>query len=339
MKLLHLIIYIAVVTALAACQPSALKPSDAPVTLFPSGAYPNATYHDGHYYFVYQTDDRAHVTIYTADSPEQLPQGKHKEVWATDSLKHVWSPELHRINNRWYIYLEADDGNTDDHQLYVLENAADDPLEGQFQMKGVIQTNEEWNFGLHPTSIVVRGQQYLLWSGWQHRRAEAETQCIYIARMKNPWTLESQRVMISSPQYEWERQWINPDGLRTNYPIFVNENPEAFLSPDQRNVCVAYSASGLWTVYQTLGLLYARADDDLLNPEAWVKVAEPVFLPAEGDNTYGAANISVVSLADGDRHLLFYEAKYDATDGQHHREIRLKTLQWNEQSLPEFGHP
>ena len=72
------------------------------------------------------------------------------------------------------------------------------------------------------------GQLYLLWSGWPERRHETETQCIYIARMENPWTTSSNRVMISLPDHEWERQWINPDGHRSAYPIYVNENPEAF---------------------------------------------------------------------------------------------------------------
>lgn len=47
-----------------------------------------------------------------------------KEVWRpTDpkSMHNLWAPEIHRINDKWYIYYAADDGNTDNHQIYVLE--------------------------------------------------------------------------------------------------------------------------------------------------------------------------------------------------------------------------
>ena len=50
----------------------------------------------------------------------------------------LWAPEMHRINNKWYIYFAADDGNMDNHQIYVIENEADIPTEGKFVMKGRI---------------------------------------------------------------------------------------------------------------------------------------------------------------------------------------------------------
>ena len=29
-----------------------------------------------------------------------------------------------------------------------------------------------------------------------------------IAKMKNPWTLDGERIMLSSPEYNWERQFF-----------------------------------------------------------------------------------------------------------------------------------
>ena len=218
-------------------QKDSVSQTDAEV-VFDVGYYPYCVQWQDQYYYTMQVPSADSIIIYASDNLSQLASGKKRVIWHSNDMKHIWSPELHRVDNKWYLYFEADGGNTDNHQLYVLENDSDDPMKGEFRLKGFIKTNEEWNFGLHPTSIVVHGQQYLLWSGWQHRRSETETQCIYIARMKNPWTLDSERVLISQPELEWERQWINPDGDRSNYPIFVNENPEAFVSPDGNHVCV-----------------------------------------------------------------------------------------------------
>ena len=95
---------------------------------------------------------------------------------------NLWAPEIHRINDKWYIYYAADDGNTDNHQIYVLENDARTPMEGTFKQKGPIMTNQEWNWGIHASTFVHNGVQYLIWSGWPKRRIMEETQCIYIAK-------------------------------------------------------------------------------------------------------------------------------------------------------------
>ena len=50
----------------------------------------------------------------------------------------LMAPEIHRINNKWYIYYAADDGNTDNHQIFVLENDAETPMTGEFKQKGPI---------------------------------------------------------------------------------------------------------------------------------------------------------------------------------------------------------
>ena len=230
--------------------------------------YPQGIFHQGKYYFTFQSIGGDSVELLCTDQLEKLSEAARRTVWSSqrDSMAHFWSPEIHYINNKWYLYFEGDDGNTDNHHLFVMECQDKDPMTGNFVMKGVIETHAEWNYGIHPNLLQLpSGELYLLWSGWPERRHETETQCIYIARMENPWTLSSERVMISKPEYEWERQWINPDGTRSAYPIYVNENPEAFVSPDGHRVIVLYSASGIWTEYTTTGMLSAPATADLLD--------------------------------------------------------------------------
>ena len=324
MNLKQLFVSLIACMALMGCMQNRSKNSTDAQIVFEQGSYPHAIFWQGKYYYTMQLTHTDNIILYSSPNLSDIQSGQKRTVWQVDSMQHIWSPEIHRINSKWYLYFEADDGNTDNHQLYVLENTSDDPMKGDFLMKGVIKTNDEWNFGLHPTSINVRGQQYLLWSGWQHRRMEAETQCIYIARMENPWTLSSQRVMISQPEYEWERQWINPDGNRSAYPIYVNENPEAFLSPDSQEVIVLYSASGIWTVYTALGMLTAPVTANLLDSASWTKNPEPVLMP-DVDAQTSISNVYLVPSTDGQSSLLLYEYKR-IEQGNIVRDTYLRTL-------------
>lgn len=310
--------------------------------IFEDGAYPSVVELGGMYYYIMQSPQVGLLTLYAADDITEISHGIRRDILKSEKcgMHNFYSPELHRIGDRWYIYFEADDGvNTDNHQLYVLENPSADPMKGKWTLRGPIITSEGWNFGLHPSTFTVDERQYLVWSGWPKRRIENETQCIYIAEMENPWTLKSKRVVISEPEYEWERQWINPDGTRSPYPIFVNENPEPIISPDGRNIIIAYSASGIWTVYNALGLLYASTDSDLLNPKSWMKLPEPQF---EADSTagiYGTSNIAVIPSKDPNGYRMLYQAKHRDPTGEEHRSIRLKAMKWNSKGLPEFGKP
>ncbi len=341
--LTHIVISgVAAILMLSACgSPANPAAGDGgSVLLLERGCYPYAVKHGDNYYYTMQVATADTVAIWQTDDLSRLATGTRRNVWThadNTAMGHFWSPELHRIGNSWYLYFEADDGNTDDHQLYVMECQGQDPMKDPFVMRGPIMTNPEWNFGLHPTVLQLpqQGALYLLWSGWPKRRAETETQCIYIARMENPWTLSSERVMISKPEYEWERQWINPDGKRSAYPIFVNENPVAFLSPDSSRVCVGYSASGIWTVYTALGMLSAPATADLLDPAVWQKSHEPLIRP-DSVSGISVSNISLVPGADARQTLMLYEARLRHEDGTELRQVRMRPIAWNADGTPQF---
>lgn len=332
---LYLLIFVCALTILS-CQ-SAKQPTPASsdaVLVLPELGYPQAMLHNGRYYLTIQALGGRSVELYSTTDLCQMEKAEHRVIIAeNDTLTHFWSPEIYRIDNRWYLYFEGDDGNTDNHHLYVMECSDDNPMTGQFVTKGVIDTHAEWNYGIHPSLLQLpSGELYLFWSGWPKRRNETETQCIYIARMENPWTTSSDRVMISQPEYEWERQWINPDGNRSAYPIYVNENPEAFLSPDSNHVVVLYSASGIWTEYTSLGMLTAPAQANLLDTAVWTKRQEPVMQPDTINRTC-INNVYLVATPDGQQTQLLYELKR-RENGNIIRDTYVRPIRWTPEGEP-----
>ncbi|MBD5234802.1 MAG: family 43 glycosylhydrolase [Barnesiella sp.] len=334
--ILHLIVLLLAVS----CGDGSDTPrADEPVEVFANGSYPFAVKDGDTYYYTMPDLRRGHISIYSATSPENLGKASPVTVWETDDneLQNIWSPELHKIDGKWYIYFEADNGNTDNHHIYLLENESENPLTRHWTLRGPVIVNEEWNYGIHPSVFTVNGRLYMTWSGWERRRTEAETQCIFIAEMENPWTLKSERVLISRPEYEWERQWINPDGSCSAYPIFVNENPQPYLSPDGSKVIINYSASGIWTVYSALGMLSAPATADLLDPASWTKSSEPVFLAGPDSQYGGASNISLIPSPDGRETLMLYQAKQYSGSANTGNTVMLKKITW-QNSIPNFGN-
>ncbi|MDU1889766.1 MAG: glycoside hydrolase family 43 protein [Dysgonomonas sp.] len=317
-------------------------------SLLQSGARPWAIFHDGVYYYLQDANDR--ITIWKTEDITDLKRAETKDVWIPKDKAsgfHLWGPELHQIDGKWYIYFAADDGNTDNHQIYVIENSAADPFEGEFTMKGRVQTDKNNNWAIHPNVFQHNNELYMIWSGWQTRRIETETQCIYIAKMENPWTLASERVLISSPEHEWERQWINPDGSKTGYPIYVNENPQYFHTKNKDKVLIYYSASGTWTPYYCVGMLSADANSDLLDPASWTKAKSPVFSQEPENQVFAPGSICFVPSPDGTEMYFLYQARstdkepYGSlpTGPQDSRSPRMQKMEWGEDGFPVLGTP
>ena len=362
MKLLHTLCSLFIVYCLLSVVGCANNHDDNNVNetfLLHDVGYPQGIFHEGKYYFTFQSLGGDSVELLCTDQLENIANAQRRTIWSTprDSMTHFWSPDIYRVQDKWYLYFEGDDGNTDNHHLFVMECEDNDPMTGCFTMKGLIETHAEWNYGIHPNLLQLPspgegpgvGGLYLLWSGWPERRTETETQCIYIARMENPWTLSSERVMISKPEYEWERQWINPDGTRSAYPIYVNENPEAFVTPDGQHVIVLYSASGIWTEYTAMGMLTAPVTADLLDPTVWTKHPEPM-IEADTTNFICITDVYLISVPStsvggdlqsvgGDLQsptMMVYEKKR-REQGNIVRDTYMRPLRWTKEGLPEWS--
>jgi GH43 family beta-xylosidase len=139
--------------------------------LLPSGADPWSSYVNGYYYYTNTLGNR--LDIWKTKSLADLKSAERKTIFTppvgTLYSKELWAPEIHFIDNKWYVYFAADDGKNDNHRMYVLENTSVDPMKGEWNFKGkVADSSDKWAID---GSVFKHGNQfYMIWSGWKETR-------------------------------------------------------------------------------------------------------------------------------------------------------------------------
>jgi len=304
--------------------------------LLPSGPDPWSIYKDGYYYYMNSTGNN--LTIWKTKNIANLSTAEKKVVWMPPKKgaysKEIWAPEIHFFQSKWYIYFAADSGNNNDHRMYVLENASANPLQGEWVMKGKLTTAED-KWAIDGSVIEHKGKLYMIWSGWKGD-VNGE-QDIYIAAMKNPWTLEGKRTLLSKPEYDWE---LNGDLNSANDPshVSVNEGPQFLVHGNK--IFLIYSASGCWTDYYALGMLTANADANLLDAASWKKSTQPVFKQSLTNKVYATGHNSFFVSPDGKEDWILYHANSNPGDGcGNKRSPRAQKFTWNPDGTPNFGEP
>jgi GH43 family beta-xylosidase len=304
--------------------------------LLPSGPDPWVIYKGGYYYYTNTTGNR--LVIWKTKDMAQLGTAIKKTVWTppkgTAYSKELWAPELHYLQGKWYMYFAADDGNNNHHRLYVLENASADPQTGEWIFKGQIgDATNKW--AIDGSLFQFNKQLYLIWAGWEGN--ENGQQNIYIAKLKNPYTVEGERVKISSPVFDWEKHGDLHDANNPPH-VNVNEGPEVLMHGDK--VFLIYSASGCWTDYYSLGMLTASASSNLLTPSSWVKSPQPVFKQSVQNGVYAPGHNAFFTSPDGKEDWIIYHANPApgcGCGGQ--RSPRMQKFNWNKDGTPNFGIP
>ena len=172
---------------------------------------------------------------------------------------------------------------------------------------------------------------------WLGRTDKRETKYIYIAKMKNPTTLDSERIMISTPEYDWEKHGdLNDPG---NPPhVNVNEGPQ-FLK-NKKNLFIVYSASGCWTDFYALGLLTFNGKKNLMKASSWKKKNEPIFEKSLENEIYAPGHNSFFKSPDGKEEWILFHANSEPGQGcGNKRSPRAQKFVWNSDGSPNFGIP
>ncbi|WP_394121975.1 family 43 glycosylhydrolase [Planococcus donghaensis] len=286
---------------------------------------------DGYYYFTGSYPEYDRIVLRRSKSIEGLAEAEETVIWTKREKGimslHIWAPEIHYIDGKWYIHYAA--GDIDDIwaiRPYVLECESENPLEGEWSEKG--QVNTDFNsFSLDATTFAHDGKRYLVWA----QKVEEDTiSNLYIAEMSNPWSIKNDQVLLSTPEFEWEQEGF-----------FVNEGA-AFISRNGK-VFISYSGSATDDRY-VMGLLTADTESDLLDPASWTKSTEPVFTSNKETEEFGPGHNSFTVAEDGETDLLVYHARpYKEIQGNplydHNRHARVQQLLWSEEGTPVFGFP
>jgi GH43 family beta-xylosidase len=307
--------------------------------LLSSGPDPWVTYKDGYYYYTNSTQNN--LTLWKTRSVVDLKNAIKKVVWtppATGPYSHdIWAPEIHFLDGKWYIYFAADAGTNQTHRLWVVENASPDPLAGEWTFKGKVgDASDRW--AIDGSVFEDQGKLYLIWSGWEGDTNG--TQSIYIARMKNPWTVESARTRISRPEYPWEKVGDVDQKKQPGDPphIDVNEGPEILQHGDK--IFLIYSASACWTDYYELGMLTAVSGTNLLDLSSWKKSPQAMFQFAPENGVYATGHNSFFESRDGKESWILYHANSGSGQGcGSRRSPRAQPFTWKSDGTPDFGKP
>ncbi|XBH23227.1 glycoside hydrolase family 43 protein [Jonesiaceae bacterium BS-20] len=246
-----------------------------------------------------------------------------EKIWDTPTAgancKDVWAPELHLLDDAWYVYYAATtcDGDNANHRMFVLKSDSMDPL-GSYTDLGPVAMREDF-WAIDGTVVDLEGQRYFLWSGWEAE--EDGQQNLYIAPMDSPTTLAAERVKLSEPTETWEKMAMP-----------IQEGPQVLVKEDTTHVI--YSASGSWTDDYAYGALTFQGGD-VLDPLNWVKTPHALF--GKTDKVTGVGHGSFVVSPDGTEDWMIYHASRAPGSGWD-RVLRMQPFEW-EGTKPVFGEP
>ncbi|MFD7709594.1 family 43 glycosylhydrolase [Streptomyces sp. NPDC059786] len=287
---------------------------------------------DGRYYFTATAPEYDRIVLRRSRTLNGLATATESVIWrkhATGDMgAHIWAPEIHHIDGKWYVYFAAAPANDVwAIRIWVLENASADPFRGTWVERGQLRTAWE-TFSLDATTFTHRGTRYLAWA--QHEPGMDNNTGVFLSAMADPVTLTGPQVRLTTPEYAWET---------TGYK--VNEGPSVIQRGGR--VYLTYSASATDSNY-CLGLLTADDDADLLDPAAWSKSPTPVFTSNDTTKQYGPGHNCFTVAEDGRTDVLVYHARqYKEITGDPlddpNRHTRVQPLGWKADGTPDFGVP
>ena len=292
--------------------------------LLNSGPDPWVMQHDGYYYYTHTLGNR--IALWRTRDLTDLARAEQRTLWtppATGANSHsIWAPELHRLNGKWYLYYSATaSGHRDDaHRgVFVLENASENPIEGQWTDRGRVNTERA---GIDGTVFEHSGTLYFAYSPYV-----GAVSAIAIARLANPWTIAGREAVIASPNKPWEDQ----GGRR------ILEGPQ-FLKGPTGEIFMTYSAGACWSDNYALGLLAARPNGDLLEPSTWSKHPDPVL--KSGNGVFATGHNGFFTSPDGREQWIVYHANSGPGMGcTSKRSPYIQRIAWTRDGAPEFGTP
>lgn len=292
---------------------------------------------DGHYYFTGSVPGYQSIEIRRAKKLNDLESNSEvMTVWHahTDGLMSqlIWAPELHFIEGKWYIYFAASNhGEERDeknhHRMFVIENSNESPMNTEWIEKGQIITQFE-SFSLDATVFEHKNELYYVWAQLDPRIPGNSN--LYLSKMENPWTLTGKQLLLSVPEYEWEKIGFS-----------VNEAPAVLIRNGK--IFITYSGSATDENY-AIGLLWADETSDLLDGYSWNKLDKPIFVSSEKNKQYGPGHNSFTKNEDGTKDVIVFHARPEKNKegdplNNPNRHAIAQEFTWTKDGFPFLGEP
>ncbi|GFZ29861.1 glycosyl hydrolase [Clostridium zeae] len=289
---------------------------------------------NGYYYFTASVPTYDCIELRRAKTIDGLVLAETKKIWQKHEngvmSEHIWAPELHYIDEKWYVYFAA--GEKEDVwkiRPFVLECTGDDPMKDSWIERGMMQKADEdpysfTDFSLDGTVFEHNNRKYFVWA--QKVGGEGGISNLYIAEMESPIELKTVQVLLTTPDYDWERvdYWVNEG------PAVIKRNGKIFIT---------FSASSTGAAY-CMGILEASDTSDLLDPQSWSKSRYPVFATCPEKNIYGPGHNSFTVSEDGEDLVIYHARPYEKIVGNplydYNRHAMVMKLKWDAVGRPVF---
>lgn len=290
---------------------------------------------DGIYYFTATCPDYDRVEIRASKTVNGIATAKARTVWTRhadgEMASHIWAPEIHFVMGKWVIYFAA--GSLPDIwkiRPYALICRGNDPMKDEWVEGGMMQAAEGdgysfTDFSLDMTVFEHRGKWYTIWA--QKVGTVNGISNLYIAELASPTRLKTVQVLLTTPDYDWER-----DG-----GFWVNEGPAVI--KNEGKIYVTFSASATGACY-CMGMMSVDENADLLDPRVWQKSRYPVLKTDESLKVYGPGHNCFVKGDEGEWLTLLHFRSYEKITGDplndHNRHAHVLKVVFGEDGAPVF---
>lgn len=291
---------------------------------------------DGSYYFTASVPAYDKIVLRHSDTLMGLKEAEEVTVWTRHEngpmSKHIWAPEIHYVFGKWYIYFAA--GEQEDMwkiRPYVLECQGQNPMTDEWVELGKMQRADEDEFSFEAFSLDAtifenKGEYYYVWA--EKVGVGPQISNLYIAKMETANKLATVQVLLTTPDYDWERIgfWVDEG------PAVIKKNGKIYLT---------FSSSATGACY-CMGMLSTTEDQDLLDPQSWKKERYPVVKTDEEKGIYGPGHNSFTKDEKGNDICVFHARTYPEIVGDPlydpNRHAMLMKVEWDENDRPVFNY-
>lgn len=299
-------------------------------------ADPYVCFQDGWYYFTASVPAYDGIILRRSKTLAGLAEAEEKRIWEKHASgpmsEHIWAPELHFLFGKWYIYFAGGEAeNIWNIRPYVLECQGMDPYEDEWREMGKMRRAPEDEFSFEAFSLDAtifenKGKYYYIWA--EKVSVGPQISNLYIAEMESGYQLKTVQVLLTTPDYDWERHgfWVNEG------PAVIHHGGKIF---------VTYSASDTGINY-CMGMLTADESSDLLDPLSWKKERYPVLKTDYDLEVYGPGHNSFTVDEEGNDIMVYHARKEAEIEGNPlynpNRHAMLMKIRWDEEGRPVFSY-